>query len=70
MLNPFQNVFKVHFLFEITGNVSYVKEELKPLFSIEYSKPNEIFTAKIIREDKDCNSIHYTMRKIVKSFRK
>ena len=40
--------------------------EPKPLFSIAYSKPNKRFTAKIIREDKDYDYIHYIMRKIVK----
>ena len=40
--------------------------EPKPLFSIAYSKPNKRFTAKIIREDKDYDYVHYIMRKIVK----
>ena len=40
--------------------------EPKSLFSIAYSKPNERFTTKIIREDKYYNYVHYIMRKIVK----
>ena len=40
--------------------------EPKPLFSIAYSKPNKRVTAKIIREDKDYDYVHYVMRKIVK----
>ena len=39
--------------------------EPKPLFSIAYSKPNKRFTAKIIREDKEYDYVHY-MRRIVK----
>ena len=40
--------------------------EPKPLFFIAYSKPNKRVTAKIIREDKDYDYVHYVMRKIVK----
>ena len=40
--------------------------EPKPLFSIAYSKPNKRFTAKIIREDKEYDYVHYIMRGIVK----
>ena len=40
--------------------------EPKPLFSNAYSKPNKRVTAKIIREDKDYDYVHYVMRKIVK----
>ena len=42
------------------------KGEPKPLFSIAYSKRNKRFTAKIIREDKEQDYMHYIMQKIVK----
>ena len=44
--------------------------EPKALFSIAYSKPNKIFTAKIIRGEKHYDYVHYVMRKIRKRQKK
>ena len=53
------------FRFELRGNMPVVKGVNKPLSQITYSKPNKIFIAKVVKEEKSYTYLHYIIWKII-----